>query len=332
MRSLVMVVGAAVALAACGSDETATEPANQPADQPADQPATEPATEPASFVVGGERFFPEGIAAASDGRVFVGSLGTGEIAVRAPNADKATTFIPAGTAGMKGAVGIAVDVDRKLLWACAADLSFQSPAAIKSFDLETGAPRSSIDFPGRAICNDLTLGAGGDLYMTDSFGGGILKVAAGANEVTPWTKPDAFAGAAQGEHSVNGIVWDGKASLYTVRTDRGEMFRVPIGEGGAAGAPVKIVLDQPLDGPDGLVRIGDGTFLVAEHSGGRIARVTLDGDAAHVERLPNQLVEPTTLAIVGAHAWVVEGQLASLFDPSAPGPTLPFRVQRIAVK
>lgn len=329
MRSHVLFLGVVFAMTACAEDET-TQPATPSGPAATSPTPPAPSSEPSSFTVGGDRFFPEGIAAAADGRMFIGSLGTGEIAVRAPKAEKATTFIAAGTAGMKGTVGIAVDTERNLLWACAADLTFQSPGAIKSFDLTTGEPRSSVDFPGRAICNDLTIGPRGDLYMTDSFGGAIMKLAAGENQVKQWSKPDAFAGAAQGDHSVNGIVWDGRENLYAVRTDRGEMFRIGIEQDGSAGTPVKIALDRPLDGPDGIVRL-DRMLLVTEHSGGRLARVTFegDGDTAHVETLRDALVEPTTLAVVGTDAWVVEGQLAPLFDPSAPAPKLPFRVQRV---
>jgi sugar lactone lactonase YvrE len=314
---------AVVGAAGCDREEDPAPAGSEPAAGPA-------VVEPSAFELPGERFFPEGIAAAADGRLFIGSLATGEIVVRSPGGRATTTFIPAGTDGMKGAVGLTVDAKRGLLWVCAADVTFQSPAAIKSFDLASGAPRSSAVFPPRAICNDLTIDGRGDVYMTDSFGGTIYRLPSGEAAVRPWLKDPAFVGP-PGEHSINGIVWDGKGSLYTARTDTGALFRVPIGADGSPGAPVKIALDAPLGGPDGIFLLDPRTLLVAEHSAGRVVRLTLDGDAARVTTIATDLVEPTTLAVVGPDAWIVEGQLASLFDPTAELPKLPFRVQRVAM-
>ena len=77
-------------------------------------PMTPPpaAQEPGFFAIPGERFFPEGIAAAPDGRLFVGSLATGAIVVRSPGEATTKPFIAPGTAGLKGAVGLAVDAKR----------------------------------------------------------------------------------------------------------------------------------------------------------------------------------------------------------------------------
>lgn len=330
---LALVCSSLVACTASSSDAPAPPPATTtpPAPPPSAEPPHTPPTpaEPAFFAIPGERFFPEGIAAAPDGRLFVGSLATGAIVVRAPGEATTKPFIAPGTAGLKGAVGLAVDAKRNLLWVCAADITFQSPASIKSFDLATGTPKSSATFPGRAICNDLTIDVRGDVYMTDSFGGKIFRLAAGASEVALWAAPEAFAGAAEGEHAVNGLTWDGKDAFYAVRTDRGELYRVPMAEGAA---PVKIALDRALGGPDGVTMLDAKTLLVTEHGAGKLARIVLDGDKGTVTTLPATLVEPTTMAIVGKDAWVVEGQLESLFDPTSPGPMLPFRVQRVAVR
>lgn len=86
--------------------------------------------------------------------------------------------------------------------------------------------------------------------------------------------------------------------------------------------------------PDGLTALGDGLFLVVEGGGlsagarGALLGVRLNGDAAMVATIAADLNIPTTVAVVGDTAFVVEGQLDHLFDPNA-GPADPYRILAI---
>jgi hypothetical protein len=118
-----------------------------------------------SLTVPGANFFPESIAATPEGTRFVGSIVTGEILRLWPGSNTAETLIPAGVNA--GTAGLLVDMPRGVLWACAVDLHFQTPTALRAFDLRTGALRADYPLPDRGVCADIA-GANGDIYITDT--------------------------------------------------------------------------------------------------------------------------------------------------------------------
>ena len=118
-----------------------------------------------SLTVPGDNFFPESIAATPAGALFVGSVVTGEILRFRPGSATAETLVPAGVNA--GTVGVFADTRRGVLWACAVDLTFQTPTALRAFDLRTGALRANYQLPDRGVCTDIAL-AHGDVYITDT--------------------------------------------------------------------------------------------------------------------------------------------------------------------
>jgi sugar lactone lactonase YvrE len=118
-----------------------------------------------SLTVPGDSFFPESIAATPDGTLFVGSVVTGEILRYQPGSTTAETLVAAGVNA--GTVGVFADTRRGVLWACAVDLTFQTPTALRAFDLRTGALRANYQLPDRGVCTDIAL-AHGDVYITDT--------------------------------------------------------------------------------------------------------------------------------------------------------------------
>jgi sugar lactone lactonase YvrE len=266
----------------------------------------------------GETLYPEGIALAADGTMLVGSLREGSIVRVAPEAEAAAAepFAAAGDNGMVSTVGLHADPERGLLWACSSDPGVSprtgtSPPALKSFDLETGDPAGSAELPDGGFCNDIAADREGNLYVSDSFAPRILILRAGESELTTWLNDPAFAGEG---FNLNGLaVADG--ALHAVKYNTGELFRIPIGEDGAAGAP---------EVPDGLRAAGDDLIVV--EGVGRLTRVAPGGT---VTTLAEGLAGPTSVAIAGPDAWVVEGQLGHLFDPDSGAPALPFQVVRV---
>src|SRR4029450_4975617 len=118
-----------------------------------------------SLTVPGDNFFPESIAATPAGTLFVGSVVTGEILRFGPGSTNAETFVPAGV--NTGTAGLLVALLRGVLWACAVDLTFQTPTALRAFDLRTGRLRATYEVPDRGVCGDITL-AHDDVYIADS--------------------------------------------------------------------------------------------------------------------------------------------------------------------
>ena len=88
------------------------------------------------------------------------------------------------------------------------------------------------------------------------------------------------------------------------------------------------MVDPPLVWTDGLKALDATTLVVVENDAGNVSKVTLSGTNGTKTILANKLAEPTTSAIHGGSAWVVEGQLSYYFG--VPGaPTLPFHVTRV---
>jgi outer membrane protein assembly factor BamB len=276
-------------------------------------------------VLPGETFYPEGIAVAADGTFFVGSFSSGEIVRVPPGEVVAEPFLGPMSGGV--IAGMIVDDAAGALWACTLDASFAGPSAIKRFDIATAAETGSYPVPGGMVCNDLALDADGNVYATDSFTHTIYALPAGGDTVAPWREDGAFAGD-PGEITLNGIAFDGASNLYTVKYNTGELFRIEIAPDGSAGAVTPIAVDPPLAWADGLKVLDAGTLLVVENDAGRVSRVVLSGASGVKEVVASKLAEPTTAAIHGDSAWVVEGQLSYLFG--VPGePALPFGVERI---
>ncbi|RKG65317.1 hypothetical protein D7V80_23725 [Corallococcus sp. CA054B] len=279
----------------------------------------------------GEDFYPEGIAAAKDGTLYAGSLGTGAIARVRPGALGAEVFVPGRPAF--GIYGLAVDEAHDTLWACTYDdlLPPAQPAHLAAYALSTGALKASHPMPGESgFCNDVTVDAAGNVYATDSFANIIVRLAVGGTALTTWASDEAFAPSEEGAFTLNGIAYDGAGRLYVVKSDTGTLFAIDIQPDGSAAAPVSIPVSPALETPDGLEWVDSRRLLVVENTAGQASIVTLGEDSGVKEVLANGFGEPTAAALTEDGAWVLESQMGYLFG--VPGtPTLPFRAYRVAV-
>lgn len=87
---------------------------------------------------------------------------------------------------------------------------------------------------------------------------------------------------------------------------------------------------QLLDHPDGLRRHGPRSLLMVE-GGGRFDVVHLEGDdGARIEVVQDGYKGPVSVVPVGEAAWVLEGQLNTLFDPKAAKPR-PFHAYAVSL-
>lgn len=279
-------------------------------------------------------FAPEGIAADSDGTLYVGSLTQGRIVKIAPDRAAMTDFASAGANGMVSVVGL--HVSGHLVYACSSDpgigaLTGRAAPALVAFDRGSGAAAGRFELPeGGAFCNDLTEMPDGTILVTDSFAPRIYALRPGRDHLEIWLEDARFAGEG---FNLNGIAHDDGA-VYVLRYNAGTLHRIEVTAGGAAGSVSDIALPAPLSGPDGLVALGDGRFLVVEGGGlaagarGMLTGLRLHGGAAIAETIAADLDIPTTAVVVGGTAYVVEGQLDHLFDPAA-GPSEPYRILAI---
>ena len=289
---------------------------------------------PAVVTLPGERAFPESLTSTRDGTLYVGSMAEGGIKRAAPGASSAEPWIAPGADGTRSTFGLLADEGTGTLWVCSNDVSgwgIPGPgdakgAWLKGFDLKTGKLTGSARLPGEGpVCNDIAVGPDGKVYVTDVVSSRVLRLKPGGDGFDVWATDQHFTPPPNGG-GLDGIAFGSDGALYVNTFTKGDLFRIEVKDA-AAGTVTALKPSRPLTNPDGLRRDGEGTFLMAE-GGGTVDLVTVAGDEAKVETLKDGLAGPVSVTQVGDTAWVAEGQLKYLFDPTLKGkkPSLPFRL------
>jgi hypothetical protein len=239
-------------------------------------------------------FFPEGIAATQGGRLFVGSVRTGSIYTVAPGADEAELF---SSDLEPSTIGMTVSTDNQTLWICNTNLNAMPPTAeVVGLGISDRAVVGRHELPGGeagAFCNDLVMSPDGALWITESFGGRILRIApenlGTDNSIDVWLQAANLTGPTAGSFGANGITLLG-GRLYTVVTDRRALFSIDPTLENPTGDDLRPVSLTDLDGervtlvrPDGITAIpGSNTdMLIVENGlgqpdGKRLLRARLD--------------------------------------------------------
>src|SRR5262245_65919576 len=155
------------------------------ADKPAQADAAPAAAppRPADLSIPGTGLFPESLTSSSDGSVHIGSVGKAQIYKVAPGGSEAKPFIAPDTGGIKQVFGVFADDSTGTLWACSnlmqpgpPGAAPPGPSALHSFELATGAPKKNFALPKGGFCNDVAIGAGGEVYATDTNGMQVLRL------------------------------------------------------------------------------------------------------------------------------------------------------------
>jgi sugar lactone lactonase YvrE len=300
----------------------------------------EAAAPPAQIVIPGERLFTESLTSAKDGAVIIGSLGKQTIFRAKPGAAMAEAWIQPGTNGLVSVFGVFADDKSNTLWACSGTPAFgppqpgappPAPAALFAFDLESGAPKGKYPLPtAGAFCNDIAVGSDGSAYATDTANMQVVRLKKGGTALEVW---------AQDGFGPKGGVLDGIAvlgnrvlvnALFT-----NKLFSVPIEKDGKAGAITEVKLDRAIERPDGMRSFGKNSLLVVEGGGGgRLSKVTLDGDSGKTVAVKEGFPDgPVAVTVVGQTAYVLEGQLAGMRGPpgGTPPPAKPFKATAVEV-
>ena len=297
-----------------------------------------------------QRFFPEGVTLDADDNFYIGSMDTGSIHRAAANATESEPFIEASDEnGLVSVLGLYAT--ETTLWACSSDAgngqrAGAAPAALKSFDLETGDLLGSWDWPVfsgdllpeadtggvNGFCNDITVDSEGNVYATDSWYPRVLRLVAGASasdELEEWVVSSVFPG---GQWHLNGIDIDETNSrLYVVENHPGALYAVDILPNGNASTVTEIETSRPLYAPDGLKLVGDGLLAIAEGQTGGMTVIEVAADTGFVRRISTGLDGVATFALRAGSAWLVENQGDHFWGPDANGPdaTKPFRLVEV---
>ena len=296
---------------------------------------------PDSVSLPGEAVYPESVTATADGALYVSSFVSGGVLRVPPGGASAEPFVKPGAYGSRSTFGVMADEATGTLWVCSNDLtplgiagpSEEKGSALKGFDLKTGEGRVSATLPGaRTLCNDIAIGPDGAAYITNSLAPEILRLAPGADRLEVWASDPRFHLDGPGA-GLDGIAFGQDGNLYVTTFNKAELFRIAVADGKPS-TVTRLTPSRKLVLPDGLRPEPDGSFLLTEGVG-RLDRVTIEGDAARIETLREGIAGGATAAArVGETAYVAEGQLSLVTNPSKKGtkPTLPFRLHAVPLK
>lgn len=328
-RRLLAAATTAAALAVAPPAVATAEPASDGGPPTPSTGWSRPAAQPATYLVPGDRAFPEGIAAGERGTFFVSSLGDGTVYRGHVDRPELEVFLPPDPSVGRTAVG-GITLDRQgRLW-----LAGGTNGRVWVHDAESGALLADLDndLPdGSTLLNDLVVTRDA-AYLTDSFSPQLWRVPLDREEIgdlevavdlagTPFTYvPGAF--------NANGIAASrGGRELLVGQSVTGRLFRVDV----ASGAVDEVDLGgATLRGSDGLLLEGRRLSVVQNDlatGGGLVSVVELTGDlrAGEVTAvLTGALQFPTTAARVDGRLLVVDSQIDALFYGAAVDP--PFTV------
>jgi sugar lactone lactonase YvrE len=264
--------------------------------------AAKPVTE---IVLPGERLYTESITSLKDGTLIVASLGKGNVSRIASGSTKVEEWIKPGTGDLHDVYGIYADEKFKTLWVCSDKTDDgKGEAAVKAFDLKTGALKASYPLSGNAFCNDIAVADDGTAYVSDTEQAAIVMLKPGAKALETAAKDPLLAGA-------DGLAFGEKNVLYVNSVTTNKLLRVNLGQDGKSTAVKELKLSKPLTAPDGMRTIGKNRLLMAENSG-NMDIVTFsgpDGDTAEIQTIKEGLASTPAVTATRGMAWIAEGKL-----------------------
>ncbi len=258
----------------------------------------------ADILIADEKSQPESLTVAPGGVLIVGSSSTPFVYKVRSGSASAEKFVDATAEGAGTFfLGMLADASTNTLWTCQltpvlGTMPVRRHTAVRSFDLENGAPKIRWSLPGdNSTCNDLAIGPDKALYISDTANSKIYKLAAGASTAELFLEDRALYG-------IDGITFL-NGTLYVNNVFSNNLYRIPVDAAGKAGQPVDIWMDQPVKGPDGM-RAANGKLLLAENGSGKISVLTVNGDKASVTVIKEGLKTPTAVEPAGDTIWIAE--------------------------
>jgi sugar lactone lactonase YvrE len=271
------------------------------------------------ITVNDTRVFPESITSDKAGDVIFGSMGKGGVYRAKAGADTADLWIDPKVSGVTFMAGVFADDATNTLWACSGangappDQAAQK-SAVRAFDLKTGAAKASYPMPygAQSFCNDFAVDKAGHLYVTDTIGGAVHRLKAGASALEVWIKDAKLAGA-------DGVAVGGDGNLYVNSVFQNKLFRIAVNADGSAGAITELAPSIPMNQPDGLRAMGGLRFLQAEGGTGRIDLVTVSGDSAAITPIKENEPGLTSMTVARGKVWALNAKLNYMRDKTLQG-------------
>jgi hypothetical protein len=267
--------------------------------------------------------YPNGIARASDGALYVGSITSGQILRITP--DGTETFFP-GNDQVFAATTLRLDESRGLLWGSSPDFlgtrgangeTVRRPPRVFAIDIRSGDIVRLVPMP-EGGSNDIALDAAGGVYITDSTLARIHYLAPGTDQLQTWATDERFRAERIG---LGGIARRSDGVLIVGHYSDGTLFKVTPQRQGQPTVEV-IRLERQIENPDGMQFAPDGSLILTEgamESGkGHLLRINIsrsESEPNPIETLASDLQSPVNLTLAGREVWVTESQIRHRLIP-----------------
>jgi outer membrane protein assembly factor BamB len=105
-------------------------------------------------------------------------------------------------------------------------------AALKTFDLKSGAPKGSFPLTDKSLCNDIVVGSDGTAYITDSLTPTLYSLKAGGSALEVFATNPALAPAKDGV-GLDGVAIGFDGNIYVNTYIPAKLFRIAVKDGKA---------------------------------------------------------------------------------------------------